>query len=143
MTLTLKRNGYAMEQLNTLSNPLAFKARRGAITGSVSSTTTEVGAIADYTFLIQLSNDISSSSNSLIVIYLPTLFSGAITNTSSCVPSCMSLTSTTATFLASSISSLSSTSLSCTLKLTGLLNPVQIGLTTSFKIISQLYQSIS
>lgn len=43
MTLTLKRNGYPMEQLNTLSNPLAFKARRGAITGSVSSTTTEVG----------------------------------------------------------------------------------------------------
>lgn len=143
MTLTLKRNGYPMEQLNTVSNPLAFKARRGIITGSVSFSTTEVGARADYTFTIQLSNDITSSNTSLIMIYLPTLFSGTITNSSSCIPSCMSLTSTTATFLASSISSLSSTSLSCTLKLTGLINPVQIGLTTTFRVITQLYQSNS
>lgn len=128
-----------MEQLDTTTNPLLFKARRGAITGSISATTTEVGVQADYTINIQLTNEISSSSDSLVIVYFPTLYSNSISASSSCVPACLTLTSTKAVFLASSIASLTTTSLSCTLKLMSLINPLQIGTTTSLTINTQLY----
>jgi hypothetical protein len=41
-----------MEQLDTISNPLLFEARRGTITGTMSVSTSEVGVQADYTINI-------------------------------------------------------------------------------------------
>lgn len=139
--ITIKRTNYIMEQLNTGSTPVKFKARRGSITGTVTVSTLEVGATADYTFNVQLSNPISSSANSLVIIYLPTLFAASVTGSSSCLPACQSLTSTAATFLASTITALTSSSLSFTVKLLSLSNPYQIGATTSFIINSQLYSA--
>lgn len=132
-----------MQQLNTVSSPLKFKARRGAIVGALSVSTTEVGASADYTFSIQLSNEISSSSNSLIIVSLPVLYANSVTGSSGCVPACVSLSSSRVVFLASSLTALTSSSLNCTLKITQLTNPYQIGLTSSFSILTQLYQQDS
>lgn len=141
--INLQRNSYYMEQLNTISTPLQFKAHRNIMAATLLLTNAEVGNIANYTFNIVLYDDISSSGNGAITIYFPAAYATSVTGSTHCVPACLSLSSTKAVFAATSFPSLSPTSLSVTIKINNITNPLTIGITTSFTINTLLYQSDS